>query len=165
MEDLKQRAMKAGNTYYVYTIKDLFGNVRYVGYTRYLGRRINEHINALANRQFSQGIYAYMFEHNLQFFEDMVFEIVARVYSREDAQKIEANLILIHSATAQNIQKYDTRKHNTDTRLKPVKCVTTGETFWAIKPCCEKFNISRYLLVKAIENNKPISTGELFEYL
>ena len=165
MENLKQRSIKAGNTYYTYLMKDSENQVRYVGCTRYLGRRINEHINALINRKFSQGIYAYMFENNLHFFSDIVFEVVGRFYTRAEAQSLEAQLICKYSTTTQNIQKYDTRKHNTDTRLKPVKCITTGESFWALKPCCEKFNVSRYLLVKAIENNKPIHSGELFEFI
>lgn len=170
LEELQQHreiaSKKAGNTYFVYVFREInTQKIIYVGVTRYIGRRLAEHRKALKDNTCYTAIYVYMRANNLEFFKDVEVTIVDHCDHRGLAAQRESSIILKHRSTVLNQQKFDSRAHNTDPRHKAVRCVTTGEEFWAMKPVTEKFKVSRYLLRKAIENNKPIHSGEYFEFI
>lgn len=162
----KQEAAKlAGQTYFIYTLREIkSGTVIYVGRTRYMGRRLTEHRGSLADPENHAGIYEYMREHDLQFFVDVEVCIVDYKQKREEATQRETELIQLYKDTVKNTVLVDTRKYNTDPRFRKVRCITTGEEFWAVNPVLEKFGMSRYLLVKAIENKTEIC-GHKFEWI
>lgn len=162
----KQESAKlAGSTKFIYLFKEIkTGKVIYVGQTKYLGRRLNEHRQAISDTKNHTAIYLYMRENNLQLFKDIEICIVDYTQDREKAELIETSLINKYKDTVLNIVKYDTRKYNTDPRFKKVKCIETGEIFWAVKPVLEKYNISRYFLDKAIKNKTKIA-NLTFEYI
>ena len=165
-EHREKAASIAGKTYFIYMFREIESHKPiYIGRTRYVGRRMTEHRKALGDEKNYAPIYVYMRENNLQFFEDVEVVICDYVQDGALAVKREAELIEKHKDTVLNLQKIDTRQHNTDPRHKPVICITTGERFWAMKPACERYNVSRYLLRKAIENKEPISSGEYFDWL
>ena len=160
----KESAKLAGQASFIYLLREIKTNkIIYVGCTRYVGRRLTEHKSSLLDEKNRAAIYMYMRENNLKFFVDVEFNIVDYIQDREQAQIIESQLIDKYKATALNTIKYDTRKYNTDPRFKKVRCVTTGEEFWAVQPVLEKYNVSRYLLDKAITNQEPIHSGEVFQ--
>lgn len=162
----KESAKLAGQASFIYLLREIKTNkIIYVGCTRYVGRRLTEHKSSLLDEKNRAAIYMYMRENNLKFFVDVEFNIVDYIQDREQAQIIESQLIDKYKATALNTIKYDTRKYNTDPRFKKVRCVTTGEEFWAVQPVLEKYNVSRYLLDKAITNQEPIHSGEVFQYI
>lgn len=161
----KEAADRAGSVLYLYLFKEVkTGKVIYVGQTRFLGRRITEHIRALKDLRNYAAIYVYMRNHNLEFFRDVEISIIFRGFDRAEMEALETEYINKYSTTVQNMIKVDTRKYNTDTRFKKVRCITTGEVFWAVNPVLEKYNISRYFLEKAIRNKTKIA-GCLFEFV
>lgn len=105
-----------------------------------------------------------MRNHNLEFFRDVEISIIFRGFDRAEMEALETEYINKYSTTVQNVIKVDTRKYNTDPRFKKVRCITTGEVFWALNPVLEKYNISRYFLEKAIRNKTEIA-GCLFEFV
>lgn len=161
----KEAADRAGSVLYLYLFKEVkTGKVIYVGQTRFLGRRITEHIRALKDLRNYAAIYVYMRNHNLEFFRDVEISIIFRGFDRAKMEALETEYINKYSTTVQNMIKVDTRKYNTDPRFKKVRCITTGEVFWAVNPVLEKYNISRYFLEKAIRNKTEIA-GCLFEFV
>lgn len=161
----KEKAMMAGQTYFVYGFLEVStDNIIYIGVTRYVGRRLNEHRNGLKNTKNYTAIYVYMREHNLEFFRDVKVVILDYIIGRQNAQNLESDYIKKYSNTALNKVKIDTRKYNTNPTWKKVVCVTTGEIFSNVKSACEKFNTSRYLLNQAIIKNTDIN-GFRFKYL
>ena len=162
----KESAKLAGQASFIYLFKEIKTNkIIYVGCTRYVGRRLTEHKTSLLDETNRASIYLYMRENNLQFFRDVEFTIVDYIQDRGQAQIIESQLIDKYKSTVLNTVKYDTRKYNTDPRFKKVRCITTGEEFWAVQPVLEKYKVSRYMLDKAISNKEPIHSGEVFEYI
>lgn len=152
----QEKAKLAAQTKFIYIFREIKTNkVIYVGQTKFLGRRLNEHRTALKEKNYA-GIYVYMRENNLEFFKNVEVVIVGYTQSREEACKLEAELIKRYATTVQNNVKYDTRKYNTDPRFRQVECVETGEIFGAITFLMEKLNLSRYHINKAIMANKPI---------
>lgn len=164
MQTKQERAKKAGQVLFVYTLNETkTGNVIYVGVTRYLGRRMAEHVRSQETTK--AAIYVYMREKGIKLFSGVTLTVVDKVFGREEANKIETELISKHKATAQNGIVYDTRKYNTDPRHHKVRCITNGKEYWAVKPVTEEYNVTRYKLDKAIRNKTPIHSGELFEYI
>lgn len=161
----QESALLAGSAKFIYLFKEIkTGKIIYVGQTRYLGRRLTEHRKGINDIKNHASIYLYMRENNLKLFTDVEVVIVDYTQDRQQAEKIEAELIDKYSDTVLNTVKYDTRKYNTDPRFKKVLCVDTGEIFWAVKPVLEKYNISRYFLDKAINNGTEIA-GHIFKYI
>lgn len=161
----REAAKLAGQTVFIYLFREIkTGKIIYVGQTKYIGRRLNEHRASLADIHNHKGIYHYMRDNNLEFYRDVEICIVREVFGRDLASKIESEYIEKYKDTVQNIVTVDSRKYNTDPRLKKVRNVTTGEVFWAVQPVMEKYKISRYFLDKAIKR-KDVIAGCLFEYV
>lgn len=160
-----ERAKLAGSTRFIYVFKEIkTGKIIYVGQTRYLGRRLNEHRDSLKDTTLHTSIYVYMREHQLEFFRDVEIDIVGYTQDIDEASKLESEFIKKYQDTVQNVVSYDTRKYNTDPRLRKIRCIETGDEYWAMKPVMEKYNISRYLLDKAIKNKTKIA-NLTFEYI
>lgn len=161
----QEAALRAGSVLFLYLFKEIkSGKVIYVGQTRYLGRRFNEHLSSLKDLKNHAAIYEYMRNNNLEFFRDVEISVIARCFDRTEIEALETEYINKYSDTIQNTVKIDTRKYNTDPRFKKVRNITTGEVFWAVQPVMEKYNVSRYLLEKAINTKTPIA-GCLFEWV
>lgn len=160
---LQERA-KTANVFFVYLFEEVSTKtIFYVGVTRYVGRRMNEHRRD-KGRIKRNPLYVYMRDNDLELFRNVEVRLVAFAHSREEANKLEAEYIERYKDTVTNTVKFDTRKYCTDPRYLKVRCITTGEEFHAVSPVCEKYGITRYKLVKAIENGTEIN-GLKFEFI
>ena len=160
----KEKAILASKARYIYLFREIkTQKVLYVGCTKYLGRRLHEHRTAINNPKNYTAIYMYMREHNLKFFEDVEIVIVQHVFGQEEAQKVEAEYIAKYKDTVLNEIKWDTRKYNTDPRIRKVIDKTTGKIYWCVKEAFEDIGTTRYLLDRAIKKQEPID-GRLFDY-
>lgn len=164
MLTLKERADMANNVCFIYLfVETETDTVFYVGSSKMIGRRLNEHRRDL-KRPSRTPLYIYMRDHNLELFKNVEVRIVAYAKTREEASDIESEYIERYKATVTNVIKHDSRKYSTDPRYLKVRCVTTGEIFHAVKPVCEKYKVSRYLLTKAIRRGEAIN-GFKFEFI
>lgn len=160
-----ERATKAGQTYYVYLLVETETNaVIYVGQTRYLGRRINEHISSTLDSKNHAPLYIYLRGRRLALFEGVDVKVIARVFSRQESEIKESELIEKYKDTCLNKVKLDTRRYNTDPRHKKVKCVTDGREWWAVAPAEQDTGISRYKIEKSIKTKTPVN-GLQFEWV
>lgn len=161
--DLKQRSLMA-NVVFVYLLVTCdTDTVFYVGTTRCVGRRLNEHRNYLL-RSHRTPLYVYMRDHDLELFRNVYVKLVAYARSREEAAQIETAYIERYKDTVTNVIKHDSRKYSTDPRYIKVRCVDTGQIWHAVKPAARAFGISRYKLTKAIERGELID-GHKLEFI
>ena len=162
MKSLADRS-KLANILFVYLFertdtKEVF----YVGVTKYVGRRLNEHRRDL-KRVKTTPLYVYMRDNDLELFKNVEVRLVAYCNSRDDANLIEAEYIEKYKNTVVNFIELDTRKYLTDPRWIKIKCVDTNEIFNDVMSCCRKFNVTRYKLMKAIDNNQAINNHKFIK--
>lgn len=161
-----QERSKMANVFFVYLFEEVeTKKVFYVGVTKFIGRRMNEHKR---DRSVGRGkrtpLYVYMRDNDLELFKNVEVRLVGYTHDRVEASRMESEYIKKYADTVQNLVKTDTRKYSTDPRYRKVRCITTGETFHAVKPVCDKYKISRHHLVKFIERGEEID-GLKFEFI
>lgn len=163
---LKERGKMGNSVFFVYEIREIKnGNVLYVGVTRMLGRRFNEHVNALAKLK-GAGIYEYMHKNGLEFYKDVEFVVVDRVFSRDVANEKEAELIKEHASTVQNNIKIDRRVYNYDcVTWVGVRCIEDNIVFPNINRAVKHYGISRFKITKSADENKVTEINKTFQYL
>lgn len=158
--DLKERASMADITFIYTFVERASGKVFYVGQTRHVGRRMNEHRRDLKRCQHTP-LYVYMRDNNLELFRNVDVCLVGYAKTRAEAAQMEADLIERYRETVVNVVKFDSRKYSTDPRYLKVRCVDTGETWHAVAAACEHFGLTRYKLTKAIERGQPVNGHKL----
>lgn len=163
MLSLRERSEMANVTFVYLFVERGSGKVFYVGTTRYVGRRMNEHRRDLKRNKYTP-LYVYMRDNDLELFRNVDVQLVELVRSRDEAAKLEAAYIERYKDTVVNVVKLDTRKYSTDPRYLKVRCVDTGEVFHAVSAACTKIGVSRYKLTKAIESGAKIN-GYKFEFV
>lgn len=163
---LKERGKMGNNVFFIYEIREIkSGDVLYVGVTRMLGRRFNEHVNALTKLK-GAGIYDYMHKNELEFYKDVEFVVVDRVFNRDIANKIEARLIKQYADTVQNNIKVDRRVYNYDcVTWVGVKCIEDNICFPNVNKAVKHYGISRYKITKSADENKATEINKTFQYL
>ena len=162
MLSLKERS-KLANVFFVYLFEERkTKKIICVGMTKYVGRRMREHKTDMLRK--NNNLYVYMRDNDLELFKNVDVKLVDFCKTREEAAQKESELIKKYHDTVKNLVTLDTRKYSTDPRYLKVKCLTTGELFYAVAPVIKKFNVSRYKLFKAIKNKQAIN-GFMFDFV
>lgn len=157
---------------YLFVVKES-NRVIYVGSTRTIGSRINEHRRSMREKEREQPIHKYMKENNLKLIEDVSISIVDTADSKVEALKLETQYFDKYKKTISNIWKAEDKSGEYSPVRQPLICTKTNEIYKSQREAAEKLGISRYQVKKKTDLGelKPInikdnyinlSTGETF---
>lgn len=157
---------------YLFVVKES-NRVIYVGSTRTIGSRINEHRRSIRERDREQPIHKYLKENNLELIKDVAISIVDIADSKEESLKLETKYFNKYKKTISNIWKAEDKSGEYSPVRQPLICTKTNEVYKSQRDASEKLGISRYQVKKKTESGelKPmrikdnyinLSTGETF---
>lgn len=151
---------------YLFRVKTT-GTVIYVGSTKQIGQRLNEHRRAFREKNHELPIHTYMKAHNLKLFKDVEVCIVDYLenVSREKALELEAEYYYKYKDTIQNTRPAEIRNGEFAPRSKPVKCLNDGKCFVSIREASEYYGINRVTIMSHLNKGTIIKSGLTFQYL
>lgn len=151
---------------YLFRVKKT-GEVIYVGSTRAIGQRLNEHRRGLKESKHELPIHAYMKEHGLKLFDDVEVCIVEYFQNvpKEKALQVEAEYYFKYKDTLKNVRPAEIRSGEFSARNKPVKCLNDGKEFVSIRNAAEYYGINRATIMYHLNHGSRLKSGLIFEYL
>lgn len=141
--------------------------VIYVGSTRNIGTRLNEHRRAFREPKHELPIHKYMKKNNLELFADVEVVIVEYLsnVSRQEALEIEAGYYYRYKDTLKNTRPAEIRSGEYATRNKPIRCLTDGQVFYSIRKAAEYYGITRHALMNHLNKGTRLKSELIFEYV
>lgn len=144
--------------YYIYLFRvKKSGMVVYVGSTRTIGARLNEHRRGMREVERSQPIHKYLAENNLELLKDVEFSVIDCAADKREALELEARYFNIHKSTLANVWKAEKREATNSPVRKPLKVVGEEIYFNSQREAAEYYGVSRQRV------NKMVKSGELEE--
>lgn len=141
---------------YIFRIKSI-GKVIYVGSTRTIGERLNEHRRSFREEKRRQPIHRYMIENNLNLLTDVEMAIVDFAESKKEALEKESFYFNEYKVTNVNVWDAEKRSGMNSPVRKPLKTPDESLFFESQRRAAEYFGVSRYKV------NQMVKRGELIE--
>lgn len=160
--------------YYIYIFKvKKTGAVLYVGSTRTVGERINEHRRSMREEIRSQPIHKYLKANNLELIKDVEISIIDITESKKIALEKESYYFNKFNINTLNIWDAEDRKGQNSPVRKPIITPDESRSFLSQREAAEYYGVSRYKIVKMVKSGELIeidvkgkyineSTGEIF---
>lgn len=151
---------------YLFRVKET-GEVIYVGSTRAIGQRLNEHRRAFTDPKHELPIHTYMKQNGLKLFDDVEVCIVKFLQniSKEMALEAEAEYYYKYKDTLKNTRPAEIRNGEFATRNKGVKCLNDGKEFISIRRAAEYYGLNRVTIMNHLNHGSIIKSGLVFEYI
>ncbi len=156
------------NNYFIYLFREKETNtVIYVGSTRQITERLNEHRRAFRDKSHELPIHRYMRNNNLKLFEDVEVSIVAYLenVSKEEALKVEALYFYKYKDTLKNTRPAEVRTDEYSPRSKAVKCINDNKCFVSIRRASEYYGLNRNTIMSHLNKGTVLKNGLVFRYL
>lgn len=154
--------------YFIYLFREKqTGKVIYVGSTRAIGKRLNEHRRALREPKHMLPIHVYMKEQNLKLFDDVEVCIVEFLQdvSREKALEVESEYFFKYRDTLKNVRPAEIRSGEYSVRNKAVRCLNDGKEFFSIRQAADYYGLNRVTIMNHLNHGSKTKTGLVFEYI
>ena len=141
--------------------------VIYVGSTRNIGMRLNEHRRAFREPKHELPIHKYMMENNLELFTDVEVAIVEYLsgVTRQAALEVEAEYYHRYKDTLKNTRPAEIRSGIYSVKNKPVRCLNDGQVFYSLRKAAEYYGITRYSLANHLNKGCHLKSELAFEYV
>lgn len=154
------------NLYYIYIFrvkKD--GRIIYVGSSRTIGARINEHRRGMREKQREQPIHTYLLLNNLKLIEDIEISIIDTAETKREALEKESYYYDQYRKTIANIWRAEERDGKKSPVRQPLKIKGKEVFFESQRDAAEKLGVSRYLIKKMLEKGELELVELKFKYL
>ena len=154
--------------YYIYLFRvKKTQEVIYVGSTRNISTRINEHRRAFRELKHELPVHKYMIEKNLKLFTDVEVVIVEYLsgVSKQEALEVEAEYYYRYKDTLKNTRPGEIRSGIYAARNKPVRCLNDGQIFYSIRKAAEYYKITRNALMNHLNKGTRLKSELIFEYV
>nr|DAS69350.1 MAG TPA: intron associated endonuclease [Caudoviricetes sp.] len=144
--------------YYIYIFrvkKD--GKIIYVGSTRTIGSRLNEHRRGMREIEREQPIHKYLKSNNLSLITDVEFSVIDYAESKQEALEKESYYFNKYQKTLVNIWDAEDRTETNSPVRKPLVSADGKLSFASQREASRYFGISRYQVFQKVK------AGELIE--
>lgn len=144
--------------YYIYIFrvkKD--GKIIYVGSTRTIGSRLNEHRRGMREIEREQPIHKYLKNNNLSLITDVEFSVIDYAESKQQALEKESYYFNKYQKTLVNIWDAEDRTETNSPVRKPLVSADGKLSFASQREASRYFGISRYQVFQKVK------AGELIE--
>lgn len=144
--------------YYIYIFrvkKD--GKIIYVGSTRTIGSRLNEHRRGMREIEREQPIHKYLKNNNLSLITDVEFSVIDYAESKQQALEKESYYFNKYQKTLVNIWDAEDRTETNSPVRKPLVSADGKLSFASQREASRYFGISRYQVFQKVK------VGELIE--
>lgn len=141
--------------YYIYTfsIKES-GKVIYVGSTRQIGARINEHRRSQREKEREQPIHEYLNKNNLKLIKDVSINIIDMAETKEEALELEKFYFEKYKNDLLNIWKAEDKDNEYSPIRQPLKVKGEDIYFTSQRDAAEKLGVSRYKIKQMTERGE-----------
>ena len=144
--------------YYIYIFrvkKD--GKIIYVGSTRTIGSRLNEHRRGMREKEREQPIHKYLKSNNLSLLTDVEFSVIDYAEGKQQALEKESYYFNKYQKTLVNIWDAEDRTETNSPVRKPLVSADGKLSFASQREASRYFGISRYQVFQKVK------AGELIE--
>lgn len=160
--------------YYIYIFRvKKTGAIIYVGSTRTIGSRINEHRRGMREARRAQPIHKYLKANGLELIEDVEIAVIDTATTKQEALEKESLYYKKYKVNSLNIWDAENRTGVNSPVRKPVMTKDGSKTFTSHRDAAEHLGVSRYQIKKMVDKgelkevdlkNKYINetTGEVF---
>lgn len=151
---------------YLFRVKQT-GEVIYVGSTRAIGKRLNEHRRAFRDSKYELPIHFYMKQNGLKLFNDVevcIVEFLQNV-SKQKALEVEAEYYFRYKDTLKNTRPAEIRNGEFSVNSKAVKCLNDGNEFLSIRQAAEHYGLNRATIMNHLNHGSILKSGLVFEYI
>lgn len=160
--------------YYIYIFRvKKTGVILYVGSTRTVGRRINEHRRGMREDIRSQPIHKYLKANNLELITDVEISIIDVAESKQEALDKESFYFNKFNINTLNIWDAEDRSGENSPVRKPIITPDESKSFSSQREAAEYYGVSRYKIAKMVKAGELVeidvkgkyvneSTGEVF---
>lgn len=138
---------------YVFKIKKT-SQIIYVGSTRTIGARINEHRRAMREINREQPIHKYLKSNNLKLIEDVEIDIIDTANTKEEALEKESFYFDKFKRTIANTWRAEERENEKSPVRCPLKVSNKEIYFTSQREAATKLGVSRYNITKMIKNKE-----------
>lgn len=156
------------NQYFIYLFREKqTGSVIYVGSTRAIGKRLNEHRRAFREPKHELPIHTYMKQNNLKLFDDVEVCIVEFLQGvpKEKALEVEAEYYYRYEKTLKNVRPAENRIGEFSARNKAVRCLNDGKEHLSIRQAAEFYGLNRVTIMNHLNKGSILKNGLVFEYI
>lgn len=166
--------MKQTPFYYIYLFREIkTQKIIYVGSTRTIGARINEHRRGFRDKTRQQPIHKYMIANNLELFKDVEIAIVYTASTKKDAIDKEIAYTEKHKKTIANVWTGEQKEDLNNSIRKPVSTPDGKQCFSSMREAADCLGVTRHKVYKMVESGELIeieltgkyineTTGEVF---
>lgn len=151
---------------YLFRIKKT-GEVIYVGSTRAIGQRLNEHRRGLKEEKHRLPIHEYMIQNNLKLYDDVEICLVEFMQNvdKETVLAKEAEYFYRYRDTVKNTRPAEDRTDEFATRNQAVRCLNDGKEFYSLRNAAEYYGLNRATISNHLKKGSRIKKGLVFEYI
>ena len=154
--------------YYIYLFRvKKTQQVIYVGSTKQIGARLNEHRRGFKDPKHEMPIHTYMKENNLKLFDDV--EVVIVEYwsktTKEHALEVEAEYYYKYKDTVKNTRPAEQRSGIFSSRNKPIKCLNDNKIYASIREASRTYDLDRITIANHLNKGTKLKSGLIFMYL
>lgn len=144
--------------YYIYIFRvKTDGKIIYVGSTRTIGSRLNEHRRGMREKEREQPIHKYLKNNNLKLITDVEFSVIDYAESKKQALEKESYYFNKYQKTLVNIWDAEDRTETNSPVRKPLVSADGKLSFASQREASRYFGISRYQVFQKVK------AGELIE--
>ena len=138
---------------YVFKVKKT-SQIIYVGSTRTIGARINEHRRSMREKNREQPIHKYLKSNNLKLIMDVEINIIDTANTKEEALKKESLYFDEYKKTIANTWRAEEREDEKSPVRCPLKISNKEIYFTSKRDAAAKLRVSRYHIAKMIKNKE-----------
>lgn len=138
---------------YIFKVKKT-SQIIYVGSTRTIGARINEHRRSMREKNREQPIHKYLKSNNLKLIVDVEINIIDTAGTKEEALKKESFYFDKYRKTIANVWRAEERENEKSSIRCPLKMSNKEIYFASKRDAATKLGVSRYCIGKMIENKE-----------
>lgn len=151
--------MEQTSFYYIYLFREIESQkVIYVGSTRTIGARINEHRRGFREEKRRQPIHRYMLANHLELFKDVEIAIVDTANSKEEALQKETEYTERFKDSVANIWKGEEKSILNTTVRKPVSTPDGKQCYSSMREAADALGITRHQVYKLVEKGELVET-------
>ena len=154
------------NLYYIYIFrvkKD--GRVIYVGSSRTIGARINEHRRGMREKRREQPIHTYLLLNNIKLIKDVEISIIDTARTKKESLEKESYYYDLYQKTIANIWRAEEREGKKSPVRQPLKLKGREVFFESQREAADKLGISRYSVRKMLEKGELELVNLKYKYL
>lgn len=151
---------------YLFRVKKT-GEVIYVGSTKAIGKRLNEHRRGLRETSHQIPIHEYMNQKGLKLFDDVEVSIVEYFEDtpKEKVLEVEAKYYYKYQENLKNTRPAEIRTDEFSPQSKPVKCLNDGKIYASIRKAAEFYGLNRVTIASHLNKGTTLKSGLIFEYI